>query len=233
MPSGQGGVSLIKKILLLLREAASARTSPIPHRLNAALFWKAVSSTLDSASALEAYQSAFTLLGSALALGRSMQDRHTNLLSRDTPRQSTKGLALDAALWALSGPSRDPKLAVGLLDQGRNVLLASVGQFRVDLSYIRQNDPALADEFSQISQMLESVILTGQDISGRHSPHEDPINRYVQAHPVAGILSNSTPTQVQTYFCRLGGRRRQDSSPPWVRVFSSPRAIYQIARGRR
>ena len=110
-------------------------------------------------------------------MGRSLRDRHSNLLSGDVGGGPGKGLGLDAALWAHSGTSANPKLAVELLDQGRNLLLASVGQFRADLSDIRRSNPGLADDFYRKSQLLDSAILTGQEITEGNSSYEDPASR--------------------------------------------------------
>lgn len=79
-------------------------------------------------------------------------DHRIDRRGRQRHLAALQGLARDGAAAALA--AGDPELAVGLLEQGRGVLIAQAVESRQDLSAVREHDPRLADEIVQLGYAL-------------------------------------------------------------------------------
>ena len=130
----------------LARTAAETETASITVRLHAARAWGDIAAAAGhDAEALAGYTYAVELLTRAAP-------RSLNRAAQENRLGGSLGLASDAAAFALR--AQDPGRALGLLEQGRGVLLAQGLDARGDLSRLRELDPGLATEFEQLRNVL-------------------------------------------------------------------------------
>lgn len=127
---------------------------------------------------MEAYNSAFLQLDVVLALGQSLTKRHDRLVF-DDDLEDTRDLGSEAATWAIQRGKLDR--AVEFLEQGRSLLLAQIGRYRVKIDDIRQVDPDLANRFADLSRRLDASVVSDQQIKEGGSTTKDPYGRSVSS----------------------------------------------------
>jgi tetratricopeptide (TPR) repeat protein len=130
-------------------EAAAVTTAPLRTRVEAASEAGEIAAAQNWADdALRAYSTAVELLPVLAWQGLERPDQEAALIS-------TRGLATEAAAWALQGG--DTGKAAELLETGRAVLISRVLDNEGDLSRLRRTAPELADELLAVRRELETV----------------------------------------------------------------------------
>jgi tetratricopeptide (TPR) repeat protein len=142
----------------LWRSAVGSRVGPTEVRMAAALAWgRAAAQARDAKLAMEGYAAAVGLLP-VLAwrgLDRSVQERRLT---------EAAGVGSDAAAWALT--AGQPRRAVELLEQGRQVLWSQAVQTRGDLSALAAVAPDLAVLLDETRRALEAGAVGHLDLPG-------------------------------------------------------------------
>ncbi|MFE4207831.1 CHAT domain-containing protein [Streptomyces goshikiensis] len=137
-----------------LADAADAESAPPLQRAKAAQELARLLAGHDwSASAAAA--------ASALRSFDALVDHRVDRPGRLRHLAELQGLARDGAAAALAADDRE--LAIGLLEQGRGVLIAQALQSRQDLSAVRARDSALADELVVLGHALAVGELAARD----------------------------------------------------------------------
>jgi len=131
----------------LWRSAVGSSVGSVEIRMGAARGWAAAAGQQrDVALALEAYVAAVGLLPLLAWRGLDREVQEQRLAS-------VAGLAGDAAAWALA--AGQPRRAVELLEQGRQVLWSQAVQTRSDLSALAAVAPELAAGLDEIRRELD------------------------------------------------------------------------------
>ncbi|EMF30117.1 hypothetical protein H114_05789 [Streptomyces gancidicus BKS 13-15] len=148
-------------------EAALQQQCPPSERLDAALGWGLVRTELGEWDrALDGYEAAVDLLHS-VAPRQLLRDDQEFLLSRV--------VGLGAAAAACAVRRGRPGLAVGLLEQGRGVILSHAFDADSDLTRLRETAPGLAARFEELRDALDTATV------GEPLPEEGPPGRASRA----------------------------------------------------
>ena len=146
-------VEHLEESIALYRSAVEYPFSSVRDRLIAARNWTVIAHSTRHSSALTAYRQALSLLQRAIDLGPTVQTRHEYIRGQDI-----RGLPMDAASYAIE--SRAYEEAIEMLEQGRALLWSGMRSLRTPLDHLRGADKSLADQFTEISQALETIITT-------------------------------------------------------------------------
>src|SRR5262249_1353396 len=129
-------------------KAAAVTTAPLSTRVEAASEAGEIAAAQNWADqALHAYSTAVELLPLLAWQGLERTGREAALIS-------TRGLATEAAAWALE--CADTDRAAELLEMGRAVLISRALDNEGDLSQLRRTAPELADELLVVRRELET-----------------------------------------------------------------------------
>ena len=140
------GLLDLEKAELAYREAAGVRASSLQARCSNAASWGECAAWRgDWITATIAYRHAVELLPQIAGPALSRDDREHQL----TQNANLASRAAEAALQA-----RDPMIALGLLEQGRGVLLAQALEARDDLTPLHEQHPDLAARYTRVRDAL-------------------------------------------------------------------------------
>ncbi|KAI0252091.1 CHAT domain-containing protein [Lactifluus subvellereus] len=154
--SRTGDAEHFEESIALSRSAVEYPFSSARDRLRAAQGWTVTARFTRHSSALTAYRKALSLLQHAIDLGPTVQTRHEYISGRDI--DPFLSLPMDAASYAIE--SRAYEEAIEMLEQGRALLWSGMRSLRTPLDHLHEVDNSLADEFTEISQALETIITT-------------------------------------------------------------------------
>ncbi|KDQ55020.1 hypothetical protein JAAARDRAFT_181029 [Jaapia argillacea MUCL 33604] len=135
----------------LYEKAAHHSASGTRQQLIAAVRWASLAEENRHVSSLVAYTRSLHLLDRQVSVGRDVSSRRTLRTGVSLT------IASDAAACAVD--EGQCELAVELLDQGRGLLWAQLIRYRTSLDDLRRlgnEETTLADEFDQLSKLLES-----------------------------------------------------------------------------
>jgi len=137
-------------------QAAAKSKAAYPHNaLSAARQWSEISHLHgDLPSALDGYRTALELLPKVAWLGLNTPSRQDWLL-----REKVENLGCRAASCAIRLGHLEE--AVELLDLGRSVFWQQAASLRSSLEMLREEDPALAEEFERIGRHLDRGNFSG------------------------------------------------------------------------
>jgi hypothetical protein len=147
-----------EKAIDLFRQSSSYIYGSVSKRLSIARNWSRAADCIGHKSALEAYQTAISLLPQLAMLGQDINSRRKALTLRDNV-----SLASDAAAWAAR--LDDSNAAIELLEAGRSVFWSQALQLRTRLDYLYLAHPQLAAKISGMLKKLEQG--SHHDLSAR------------------------------------------------------------------
>ncbi|KAI0246757.1 CHAT domain-containing protein [Lactifluus subvellereus] len=154
--SRTGDAEYLEESIALSRSAVEYPFSSARDKLRAAQNWTVTARFTQHSSALTAYRKALSLLQRAIDLGPTVQTRHEYISGRDV--DPLRSLPMEAASYAIE--SRAYEEAIEMLEQGRALLWSGMRSLRTPLDHLHEVDKSLADEFTEISQALETTITT-------------------------------------------------------------------------
>ncbi|KAI0252093.1 TPR-like protein [Lactifluus subvellereus] len=164
--SRTGDAKHLEESIALSRSAVEYPFSSVRDRLKAAKGLTVTARFTRHSSALTAYRKALSLLQHAIDLGPTVQTRHEYISGRDV--NHLRSLPMDAASYAIK--SRAYEEAIEMLEQGRALLWSGMRSLRTPLDHLHEVDKSLADEFTEISQALETIITTTHVRDFVHTP---------------------------------------------------------------
>lgn len=155
------GISLTYRCLLLGRlesvneaifmyKAAFEAYSNASDRFGVACFWAHLARLFKHSSTSLAYRNALSVMQNTLT-GPTVQTQHVIIGNLGQNMR----IPLDYASFLIE--SRQLELAVETLEQGRALLWSEMRGLRTSVGQLRSVDPALADNFRDVSQALEAV----------------------------------------------------------------------------
>ncbi|KAJ7909327.1 hypothetical protein B0H13DRAFT_1616654, partial [Mycena leptocephala] len=139
-----------EKAIDLFRQSSSYIYGSVSKRLSIARNWSRAADRIGHKSALEAYQTAISLLPQLAMLCQDINSRRKALTLRDNV-----SLASDAAAWAAR--LDDSNAAIELLEAGRSVFWSQALQLRTRLDYLYLAYPQLAAKVSDMLKKLEQA----------------------------------------------------------------------------
>ncbi|KAG8897657.1 hypothetical protein FRB99_008006 [Tulasnella sp. 403] len=170
--------TLLETVANTLEAASQSSISPSAPRLHACCNWIQIALEFDHDSAMKAFTAMLDLLDLTAARSHSIESRQAQLSSNDV-LQRAKGLVVDAAAFAVSRGQL--ALAVEILERGRAILYTQVSRYRTPMDELRAANLELANEFSQLSTVLESsMVADGRLVMerGTRNAFEDEVSRY-------------------------------------------------------
>ncbi|KAI0246751.1 TPR-like protein [Lactifluus subvellereus] len=154
--SRTGDAEYLEESITLHRSAVEYPFSSVRDRLIAAKDLTVTARFTRHSSTLTAYRKALSLLQHAIDLGPTVQTRHEYISGRDI--DPLRSLPMDAASYAIESCAYEE--AIEMLEQGRALLWSGMRSLRTPLDHLHEVDKSLADEFTEISQVLETIITT-------------------------------------------------------------------------
>lgn len=166
--SRTGAVEDVEKAIRQAQEALGHTASPVQDRLNAGqLLLELLGAVGDWDQAYEAARTTISL--APLLAPRSLEHSDKQFLLADLA-----GLASDAAAAALNA-SKDPYIAVQLLESGRGIISDSLNNLRVDVDKLVKHHPELGNRFIALRQTLDAAALPNGSTE-RHGRAEELIH---------------------------------------------------------
>ncbi|MET9435935.1 CHAT domain-containing protein [Streptomyces sp. NPDC006551] len=143
-----GDRDLLTEALAVARDIATVTSAPVRERLAAHVTWGQVSGVLED------WETAWRALRTATSLLPELATRSLTRSDQQYALARLPGIAAEAAAYALQAGR--PEEALEVLEHGRGVLLGRLLRTRdLDLDRLRDQAPALADEFLRLREESE------------------------------------------------------------------------------